>query len=279
MLAIGARPDLLDRADQPGRAISHDEAWRGEPAGDELAAELEPVLLALPHPQPHGNQRPVAVLSDSPGTDHALLPAAGTDRQIDRVEEQNDELDLEQVAALKRLKPLVQLRANPSRPSSARSSPGRPPHTETRCRASIGRARTHRRSAPLAGRSSKAACSATSGTALRRTASPTREPAESRSQAHPRPSARAGAGTRCASHAAALAGAHNEPGPTTCRTLLLDRPLNDQPGPEPGELRQHLLPVIGQSPWTSACRCSLVSPPTAVRCVSRRRPASSSART
>jgi ubiquinone/menaquinone biosynthesis C-methylase UbiE len=32
------------------------------------------------------------------------------------------------------------------------------------------------------------------------------------------------------------------------------------------------------SPSTTACRCSPVSPPTAVRCVSRRRPPSSSAR-
>ena len=59
VLAIGARPDLLDRADQPGRAVGDDQAWRGEPAGDEIAAELEPVLLGLAHPQPHGNQRPV----------------------------------------------------------------------------------------------------------------------------------------------------------------------------------------------------------------------------
>jgi hypothetical protein len=38
MPAIGARPDLLDRADQPGRAISHDEARSGEPAGGQVAA-------------------------------------------------------------------------------------------------------------------------------------------------------------------------------------------------------------------------------------------------
>jgi hypothetical protein len=45
VLAIGARPDLLDRADQPGGAIGHDQAGRGEAAGGEVAAELEPVLL------------------------------------------------------------------------------------------------------------------------------------------------------------------------------------------------------------------------------------------
>jgi hypothetical protein len=44
VLAIGARPDLPDRADQPGRAIGHDQARGGDSTGGEVAAELEPVL-------------------------------------------------------------------------------------------------------------------------------------------------------------------------------------------------------------------------------------------
>ena len=44
VLAISARPYLLDRRGQPGRAVGDDQAWRGESAGSEVAAELEPVL-------------------------------------------------------------------------------------------------------------------------------------------------------------------------------------------------------------------------------------------
>src|SRR5437764_4036377 len=112
MLAIGARPDLLHRADQPGRTVGHHQPGGGEPAADQITAELEPVLFGLPRSQPHRNQRPVAVLVDSPGADHALLRAAGTDRQIDRVEEQHDEVDVVERAATERLKPLAQLRTD-----------------------------------------------------------------------------------------------------------------------------------------------------------------------
>jgi hypothetical protein len=45
VLTIGARPDLLDRRDQPGRAVGDDQAWCGESAADQIAAELDPVLL------------------------------------------------------------------------------------------------------------------------------------------------------------------------------------------------------------------------------------------
>ena len=65
VLPIGARPDLLGRADQPGGAVGDDQPWRGESAGGEVAAELEPVFLAFAHPQPDGNQRPLAVFGDS----------------------------------------------------------------------------------------------------------------------------------------------------------------------------------------------------------------------
>src|SRR6516164_130934 len=112
VLAIGARPDLLDRADQPGRAVGHDEPGCGEPAADEIAPELEPVLLGLSRSQPDGNQRPLAVLSDSPGADHAFLRAAGADREVDRVEEQHHQVDVVERAATERLEPLVQLCAD-----------------------------------------------------------------------------------------------------------------------------------------------------------------------
>src|SRR5436189_222845 len=42
MLAIGARPELLDRRDQAGSAVGHDQARRGESATDQITTELEP---------------------------------------------------------------------------------------------------------------------------------------------------------------------------------------------------------------------------------------------
>ena len=125
MLTISARPDLLHGADQPGRAVGHDQPWRGEPAGDHVAAELKPVLLGLARSQPDANQLPVAVLVDSPGTDHALLRAARADREIDRVEEQHDQVDVVERAATERLEPLAQLRADPRhRRAGSLSEPG-----------------------------------------------------------------------------------------------------------------------------------------------------------
>ena len=41
VLAIGTRPDLLDRRGQPGRTVGDDQPWRGESAAGEVAAELE----------------------------------------------------------------------------------------------------------------------------------------------------------------------------------------------------------------------------------------------
>ena len=77
VLTIGARPDLLDRADQPGRTIGHDQPRRREPTTDQIAAELDPVLLSLPRSQPHRNQLSAAVLGDSPGADHASFGPLG----------------------------------------------------------------------------------------------------------------------------------------------------------------------------------------------------------
>jgi hypothetical protein len=103
------RPQLLDRQAQAGRAVGDDQPGSGEPPGGEVAAELEPVLLGLARPRPHGNQRAFAVLGEPPGAHHAFPRAAGADRQVDRVEEQHDQPELVEVAARERLEPLVQL--------------------------------------------------------------------------------------------------------------------------------------------------------------------------
>ena len=64
MLTISARPDLLDRCDQAGRAVGEDQAWRSEPTSDQIAAEFDPVLLGLPCSQPDADQLPMAIFVD-----------------------------------------------------------------------------------------------------------------------------------------------------------------------------------------------------------------------
>ena len=44
-LAVRGGPALLDRLDQPGGAVGDDQQRRSEPAGDQVAAEGEPVLV------------------------------------------------------------------------------------------------------------------------------------------------------------------------------------------------------------------------------------------
>jgi hypothetical protein len=64
VLAITARPDLLDRRGQPGRAVGDDQAWRGESAGSEVTAELKPVLLVsrIPNRTKTSALAPVSVI-------------------------------------------------------------------------------------------------------------------------------------------------------------------------------------------------------------------------
>jgi hypothetical protein len=53
---------MLDRLDQPPRAVGHDQQRRAEPAGDQIAAEREPVLVRLAHPEHHRQQHLFAFL-------------------------------------------------------------------------------------------------------------------------------------------------------------------------------------------------------------------------
>ena len=89
VLAIGAGPDLLDRRDQPRRTVGDDEPGCGEPTADQIAAELEPVLLGLPRlglggrlhsdEQSHLEPLPVTVNVREPGI--AEVPKLGLDVQ------------------------------------------------------------------------------------------------------------------------------------------------------------------------------------------------------
>jgi hypothetical protein len=76
---------LLDCLDQPGRAAGHDQQRRAEPAGDQIAAERELVLVRFAHPEHHREQHALALLGESPGDQHALLGPVGPDREEDCV--------------------------------------------------------------------------------------------------------------------------------------------------------------------------------------------------
>ena len=277
-LAIGARPDLLGCADQPGRTIGHDQPRRREPAADEIAAELDPVLLGLPRSQPHRNQLPGAVLGNAPGADHALLRAARPDREVDRVEEQHDQVDVVERAPTERLKPLVQLRAD--RRDCRLRRPPEPGLLAERLDV------THRQAAHEPAdhqRLERVGPQQPLAVPLREQLRDERhrrlaglrdlDPQLTLGRLHmPRPKPVAQA-------ALALGPAFIASAAKPLIELLLDRPLNDQPSAQPARARTTSSAGHRPAPWTSTCRCSLVSPPTAVRCVSRRRPPSSSVRT
>jgi hypothetical protein len=77
---------LLDGLDQPGGAIGDDQHRRAQPAADQVAPEVEPVLVRFAHPEHHRKQHTLALLGESPGDQHALLRPVGTDAEEDRVE-------------------------------------------------------------------------------------------------------------------------------------------------------------------------------------------------
>jgi hypothetical protein len=68
--------------------------------------------LGLAHPEHHRKQHALALLGESPGDQHALLGPVRADREEDRVEEQRRELDRVEVAALELLEALAQLLAD-----------------------------------------------------------------------------------------------------------------------------------------------------------------------
>ena len=49
VLAVRGGPALLDRLDQPGGAVGDDQERRAQSAGDQVAAERQPVLVRFAH--------------------------------------------------------------------------------------------------------------------------------------------------------------------------------------------------------------------------------------
>jgi hypothetical protein len=97
----------------PGAPSATISSGAPEPAADQVAAEREPVLVRLAHPEHHQQQHPLAPLGEAPGDQHALLGPVRAHRKEDRVEEQRDQADVVEVAALERLEALPQLGADP----------------------------------------------------------------------------------------------------------------------------------------------------------------------
>src|SRR5581483_11687153 len=114
-LTVGVRPQLLDRGNQAGCAVGDDQQRRRKPAAGERAAELEPVVFGLAHPERDVEQDALARFGDAPGAEHALLRPRGADGQEDRIEEEANESQLGEVAPAEDLEALLQLPAEPGR--------------------------------------------------------------------------------------------------------------------------------------------------------------------
>jgi hypothetical protein len=97
----------------PRGAVGDDQHRRPEPTSDEVAAERLPVLEGLTHPKRDGKQHALAVLGETPRDEHAFRGPVRAHRDEGGVEEQSDQPDLVQVAALERLKALLELLAHP----------------------------------------------------------------------------------------------------------------------------------------------------------------------
>jgi hypothetical protein len=69
--------------------------------------------VRLAHPQHHREQHPLALLGKAPGDQHALLGPVGPDREEDRVAEQRRQPDVVEVAAPQLLEALPELAADP----------------------------------------------------------------------------------------------------------------------------------------------------------------------
>jgi hypothetical protein len=88
-LFLGGRPQLACGLPQSGRAVGDDQRRRAQPAVDQVAAEREPVLVALAAAQREPEQHLAALQRDAPGNEDALGGlVVGPQLQIERIAEQ-----------------------------------------------------------------------------------------------------------------------------------------------------------------------------------------------
>jgi len=104
------RPQLLHRLDQARRSFGDHQHWCPQPTPDQTPAHLQPVVEALPLTEHDVELHASARLVIAPCHQHALVGAARPGRQVDRVTEQHQQLDLAQSA-------------RPGRPGSTLSAP------------------------------------------------------------------------------------------------------------------------------------------------------------
>jgi hypothetical protein len=92
------RPDLLDRADQPGGAVGDDQQRRTQPAGDQVAQEPQAGVGGLGACAIQAEQDRLAVGGDRPGAQHRLGPGAVVVAEVGAVHEHVQRVQADQRA-------------------------------------------------------------------------------------------------------------------------------------------------------------------------------------
>jgi hypothetical protein len=212
--------------------------------------------VRLAHPEHHGEQHTLALLGEAPGHQHALLGSVRADRQERGVQEQRRDLDVVEVAAPERLKALAQLAADPRGGRLGElAEPGLlAQRLDVAHRQAAHERADHHRLQRLGPQQLGAAREQLGHERLGRLAHLRHldlELALGRLQpARPKPVAQPAPVVAQPTLVVgpALVASAAQPGVE----LILDRALDDQPGPEPRELRQRLARVLtdphGQQP-------------------------------
>jgi hypothetical protein len=204
--------------------------------------------VRLAHPEHHRQQHTLAFFGKAPGDQHALLGPVGADREKDRVQEQRRHLDVVEVAALERLKALAQLGADPlggrlrqlPEPAFSHSdSMSRIDSPRTNAPITIARSGSVRNTFLLHGNSLQTNDSAASRTCAISTSS---SPSSVCTLRGAKPVAQAVSVVAQPALMRRPALIARPPQPRV--ELILNGALDDQPGPQPRQLRQRLARVL-----------------------------------
>jgi hypothetical protein len=109
-----ARPQLPGRLPDAGRAVGDDQRRRAHRALLEVAAEVQPRLVALARPELQPEQHLLAFQREAPGDQHALGGlVVGAQLQVDRVQVAVDEIVGREVSLAPRRVALARVLADP----------------------------------------------------------------------------------------------------------------------------------------------------------------------